>query len=893
PSPRPSTHSAPQYPTHTSPTPYAPNVPCQPPLPLPSAPGCLRTSSSDNRSPTGHLGGGASTLLLQTVDTSQLPAVGTQGLATSPSRGLRLRRFQTESLHDPPSGYLLSAEPCHQGLTSQSPLQGLTAEQGQGAAVSEPLQAVGRPRPGSQAVHRLPASLSLDAEHSCARRAAGQGSPCPSHTSTHRTHSWELRCMISAAGKLSAGQPDTQRGRGWDGPGSATGTQPAVLWGDCRSLEATSPLPSSAAFLLTPDHSTDITSPSATQERLLSSNHNAPPHSPSSSDDDFLMHGQLGFNHPSGPPCLPPLPLAAPPPPCLFTAQQAQLILRDQLLLGIEVPLISHLVSWPLLHALGSSMTPMQIAACLAPASLYWVGCLLHAVLYWRRPATAFRLRTWAWGLRLDFTVPLLHISLALLRVGWVCSPHLPCMRVVPSQHLSPLRGLMVITAKWGLLDFGDQLFVTTLPIKVLLFYLLAIWRAARAGEAPMPVTDLFLFAAWPAIAYVLMRVLVQLAASLTTRWRLRSAVASMQADRLVAAASLAGQVLMGLVLALQYTQAAAHASNVLWRAFVARVDQLGIELLLFGQEGGATQGGLIPVGHSEGPSNLGSTAATILLTVMVFVVVSAAQSVWGRVTVLVDPQQQWYAQHQGVCATFLEQVRLQPVARIYVAASVITTITTPFRSSSNGNSNSSHIRKECTHADEHSVCLVACQVLAHEEVPSVPGICRALAMSTQQVFNDEFLVQLVVLKEQGSLQQALATLHIIHWGWKAEVVRCALNVRTLPLVTLPSVIYAKENQVVVFSQDYEASGLKFEDWTAQHQTHGVRSFMVVPLLFMGQDLGALILMGKSSGSLGSGLQRLVVELGNLVSQVMHSQALKAELEAGQRVLQGYDVELA
>ncbi|KAL6760374.1 hypothetical protein V8C86DRAFT_1110825 [Haematococcus lacustris] len=609
PSPRPSTHSAPQYPTHTSPTPYAPNVPCQPPLLLPSAPGCLRTSSSDNRSPTGHLGGGASTLLLQTVDTSQLPAVGTQGLATSPSRGLRLRRFQTESLHDPPSGYLLSAEPCHQGLTSQSPLQSLTAEQGQGAAVSEPLQAVGRPRPGSQAVHRLPASLSLDAEHSCARRAAGQGSPCPSHTSTHRTHSWELRCMISAAGKLSAGQPDTQWGRGWDGPGSATGTQPAVLWGDCRSLEATSPLPSSAAFLLTSDHSTDSASPSATRERLLSSNHNAPPHSPSSSDDNFLMHGQLGFNHPSGPPCLPPLPLAAPPPPSLFTAQQAQLILRDQLLLGIEVPLISHLVSWPLLHALGSSMTPMQIAACLAPASLYWVGCLLHAVLYWRRPATAFRLRTWAWGLRLDFTVPLLHISLALLRVG-------------PSQHLSPLRGLMVITAKWGLLDFGDQLFVTTLPIKVLLFYLLAIWRAARAGEAPMPVTDLFLFAAWPAIAYVLMRVLVQLAASLTTRWRLRSAVASMQADRLVAAASLAGQVLMGLVLALQYTQAAAHASNALWRAFVARVDQLGIELLLFGQEGGATQGGLIPVGHSEGPSNLGSTAATILLTVMVFVVV-------------------------------------------------------------------------------------------------------------------------------------------------------------------------------------------------------------------------------------------------------------------------------
>ncbi|KAJ9510625.1 hypothetical protein QJQ45_027494 [Haematococcus lacustris] len=808
PSPRPSTHSAPQCPTRTSPTPYAPSVPCQPPLPLPSAPGCLRTSSSDNRSPTGHLGGGASTLLLQTVDTSQLPAVGTQGLAASPSRGLRSRQFQAESLHDPPSGYLLPAEPCHQGLSSQSPLQGLTAEQGQGGAVSEPLQAVGRPRPGSQAVHRLPASLSLDAEHSCARRAAGQGSPCPSHTSTHRTHSWELRCMISAAGKHSAGQPDTQRGRGWDGPGSATGTQPVVLWGDCRSLEATSPLPSSAAFLLTPDHSTDSASPSATRERLLTSNHNAPPHSPSSSDDDFLMRGQLGFNHPSGPPCLPPLPLAAPPPPSLFTAQQAQLILRDQLLLGIEVPLISHLVSWPLLHALGSSMTPMQIAACLAPASLYWVGCLLHAVLYWKRPATAFRLRTWAWGLRLDFTVPLLHISLALLRVG-------------PSQHLSPLRGLMVITAKWGLLDFGDQLFVTTLPIKVLLFYLLAIWRAARAGEAPMPVTDLFLFAAWPAIAYVLMRVLVQLAASLTTRWRLRSAVASMQADRLVAAASLAGQVLMGLVLALQYTQAAAHASNALWRAFVARVDQLGIELLLFGQEGGATQGGLIPVGHSEGPSNLGSTAATILLTVMVFVVVSAAQSVWGRVTVLVDPQQQWYAQHQGVCATFLEQV------------------------------------------------------LAHEEVPSVPGICRALAMSTQQVFNDEFLVQLVVLKEQGSLQQALATLHIIHWGWKAEVVRCALNVRTLPLVTLPSVIYAKENQVVVFSQDYEVSGLKFEDWTAQHQTHGVRSFMVVPLLFMGQDLGALILMGKSSGSLGSGLQRLVVEVrGAALTALMLTRAL-------------------
>ncbi len=32
---------------------------------------------------------------------------------------------------------------------------------------------------------------------------------------------------------------------------------------------------------------------------------------------------------------------------------------------------------------------------------------------------------------------------------------------------LPPLRGLMLLSAKWGLLDLGDTLFFKTLPVKV------------------------------------------------------------------------------------------------------------------------------------------------------------------------------------------------------------------------------------------------------------------------------------------------------------------------------------------------------------------------------------------------------------------------------------------
>ncbi|KAJ9509699.1 hypothetical protein QJQ45_011294 [Haematococcus lacustris] len=175
------------------------------------------------------------------------------------------------------------------------------------------------------------------------------------------------------------------------------------------------------------------------------------------------------------------------------------------------------------------------------------------------------------------------------------------------------------------------------------------------------------------------------------------------------------------------------------------------------------------------------------------------------------------------------------------------------------------------------AVCADFMRAVLREGGPQcVETVCRALQECTKELLGGEFLVKLAVINERVVLNDdELATLHIVHRGWKH--VSCALDVRTLPVATLPSVAYAKESQVVVYTQDYELSAVSFEDWEAQYQTHGVRCFM---------DLGALILMGKRPAALSLALRRLLMELASLVSQVLHSLFLQAELAVGQRVLQ-------
>ncbi len=136
-------------------------------------------------------------------------------------------------------------------------------------------------------------------------------------------------------------------------------------------------------------------------------------------------------------------------------AVDAQLLSKDRMLVLIELPLCTLLALQPLRAAalLVQQGQPALISLA-APAFLYWLSCLLHALALASAPAVAMRRRRLMWGLRLDIALPLLQLSNILL---------LPKDVV----RLSPLRGLMLLSAKWGLVNIGDSLFLKTLPAKV------------------------------------------------------------------------------------------------------------------------------------------------------------------------------------------------------------------------------------------------------------------------------------------------------------------------------------------------------------------------------------------------------------------------------------------
>ena len=90
----------------------------------------------------------------------------------------------------------------------------------------------------------------------------------------------------------------------------------------------------------------------------------------------------------------------------------------------LEVPLSLYLSWSPLSHALRSpawwAARPLYTLLCCAPMAAYVLAVLLHALVYLRDPVMAHQRRRLLWPLRLDTTLVLLHVSIALLQVTLV-----------------------------------------------------------------------------------------------------------------------------------------------------------------------------------------------------------------------------------------------------------------------------------------------------------------------------------------------------------------------------------------------------------------------------------------------------------------------------------------
>ena len=183
---------------------------------------------------------------------------------------------------------------------------------------------------------------------------------------------------------------------------------------------------------------------------------------------------------------------------CSSPAGARRSLSTDRFLVLFELPLCSYLASQPILIA--CSRGGIGRAACLActmPALTYWLACVGHALLLALKPQAAMKRRTLLWGARLDVMLLLLQLSNAMLQSG---TPGI-------ERQLPPLRGLMLLSAKWGLLDLGDRLFFRTLPVKVALFFLLHCYRIRATSSPGQLLLDAFMYHVWAAVAYIVMRV--------------------------------------------------------------------------------------------------------------------------------------------------------------------------------------------------------------------------------------------------------------------------------------------------------------------------------------------------------------------------------------------------
>ncbi len=99
----------------------------------------------------------------------------------------------------------------------------------------------------------------------------------------------------------------------------------------------------------------------------------------------------------------------------------------------------------------------------------------------------------------------------------------------------------------------------------------------------------------------------------------------------------------------------------------------------------------------------------------------------------------------------------------------------------------------------------------------------------------------------------------------------------------LHSVHHALSSETVVFTNDLAAcpSDMRYEDWQLAHQTCGAVSFVTVPLLFGGWDLGALVASSTRPGCWDEAARKLLIDFGLQISQALYTRATQAELAAG------------
>jgi hypothetical protein len=143
-------------------------------------------------------------------------------------------------------------------------------------------------------------------------------------------------------------------------------------------------------------------------------------------------------------------------------------------------------------------------------------------------------------------------------------------------------------------------------------------------------------------------------------------------------------------------------------------------------------------------------------------------------------------------------------------------------------------------------------------------------------------VVVLVLL--EGSNQNAGCVQHYLVQG---PTDACILLAQQQLLVEeVPSVMHACQGMQQVFQTFKSGAQIEYRDWRTLHEQYGSTQFLVSPLSYATQSLGALLLANNPQTVIDGDMRILAEELSASLSSTLHTLGYIRQLRAGEQIIQ-------
>jgi hypothetical protein len=136
----------------------------------------------------------------------------------------------------------------------------------------------------------------------------------------------------------------------------------------------------------------------------------------------------------------------------------------------------------------------------------------------------------------------------------------------------------------------------------------------------------------------------------------------------------------------------------------------------------------------------------------------------------------------------------------------------------------------------------------------------------------------------EGSNQNAGCVQHYLVQGPPDA---CILQSQQQLLVEeVPSVMHACQGIQQVYQSFKTGAAIQFRDWRTLHEQYGSTQFLVSPLSYATQSLGALLLANTPQTVIDRDMRALAEELSTSLSSTLHTLGYIRQLRAGEQIIQ-------